>query len=632
MLYLKKVMPAATFVLVCVVGILAFQNCSPQVFTVAESASTDLSGVSAVKIAAPGLCQSSGSLEFILNFEDSYKYECFDGTRQTKPVGALCTSGPAVVNFVLSPTAAQDCSQLKVCGISPREVSEIVSEASGVRRFKYKYDNLPMGCAGQLKVTKKAVVASATGVPTTQNIPIDIPLASCRVCGDGITKTCGTCPATATPTHGGWSAWVNQGLCSRTCGGGLQNQTRTCTNPAPANGGAACTGPSSQQIACNTHACPTTQPVNGGWSPWVDQSACSKTCGGGTKTQARTCSNPYPANGGANCSGPTTQQVSCNSQACAGVVLIFSKTPDGPAAPAFSVGEMLYGRVTGVGANNGYSCMDIVGSTNNCVSVANFTKMPNSDWYFDGAQWRGSLRLGAEWANKTFKGYWHNSTTVQTGSAQFSVAAVAVNGICGSVANTCAVGSVIPQGDSNSNGYIQSTWTCQGQNGGANSGTCSATKFYVTPGEHCDVAGNWGWRTRTQTCPAGMYPVHPNEVGGCPAGYTTSTTETDRDFRTLQIWDGSYYPSYVSFATAGMGCWRKGAGIPAADEMCSLICKPGAPKRVWTCQRMAYYSGGNDSQDPSSGPSSTCVCRDNFGSNRMIESLPATGACQVPND
>ena len=54
---------------------------------------------------------------------------------------------------------------------------------------------------------------------------------------------------------------------------------------------------------------PPPPPVNGGWSAW---SACSASCGG---IQTRTCTNPYPANGGAECSGPSTQ--SCAAcQAC----------------------------------------------------------------------------------------------------------------------------------------------------------------------------------------------------------------------------------------------------------------------------------------------------------------------------
>jgi hypothetical protein len=54
---------------------------------------------------------------------------------------------------------------------------------------------------------------------------------------------------------------------------------------------------------------PYSTPVNGGWA-W---SACSASCGGGTQT-AVSCTNPPPSNGGASCSGPTTQ--SCNTQDC----------------------------------------------------------------------------------------------------------------------------------------------------------------------------------------------------------------------------------------------------------------------------------------------------------------------------
>lgn len=54
---------------------------------------------------------------------------------------------------------------------------------------------------------------------------------------------------TTSPVNGGWSDWST---CSVTCGGGTQ--TRTCTNPAPANFGADCTGSASQ--ACNTDPCP----------------------------------------------------------------------------------------------------------------------------------------------------------------------------------------------------------------------------------------------------------------------------------------------------------------------------------------------------------------------------------------
>ena len=55
---------------------------------------------------------------------------------------------------------------------------------------------------------------------------------------------------------GGWSdddAWSE---CSADCGGGIQTRTRTCTNPAPANGGADCVGEATETQNCNTDPCP----------------------------------------------------------------------------------------------------------------------------------------------------------------------------------------------------------------------------------------------------------------------------------------------------------------------------------------------------------------------------------------
>ena len=56
---------------------------------------------------------------------------------------------------------------------------------------------------------------------------------------------------------GGYGTWKNVGSCSQTCGEGLQEQTRSCDNPKPQHGGAQCQGDSSQQISCNLGPCPS---------------------------------------------------------------------------------------------------------------------------------------------------------------------------------------------------------------------------------------------------------------------------------------------------------------------------------------------------------------------------------------
>jgi len=104
------------------------------------------------------------------------------------------------------------------------------------------------------------------------------------------------CQSSPLPTDGGWSDWSTK---DNTCGiSGVQ--TRTCTNPTPMNGGAQCVG-SSTKTYTNAQCTPT--PIDGGWSDW---SIRNNTCGI-SGVQTRTCTNPTPMNGGAQCVGPSTQ-------------------------------------------------------------------------------------------------------------------------------------------------------------------------------------------------------------------------------------------------------------------------------------------------------------------------------------
>ena len=63
--------------------------------------------------------------------------------------------------------------------------------------------------------------------------------------------------------------------------------------------------------------------VDGGWSEWTNLMECTKTCGGGTLSQSRTCTNPNPANGGEACLGDDRQMnVPCMTQECPGKLRI----------------------------------------------------------------------------------------------------------------------------------------------------------------------------------------------------------------------------------------------------------------------------------------------------------------------
>ena len=59
-----------------------------------------------------------------------------------------------------------------------------------------------------------------------------------------------------TIVDGKWTVWRGWSVCTRTCGGGVQGRSRSCTNPPPAFGGAQCTGVNEQTRSCNEEPCP----------------------------------------------------------------------------------------------------------------------------------------------------------------------------------------------------------------------------------------------------------------------------------------------------------------------------------------------------------------------------------------
>ena len=162
---------------------------------------------------------------------------------------------------------------------------------------------------------------------------------------------------------GGWSSYT-ESVCSASCGGGIKTFTRTCTNPIPQNGGANCVGSSSYTQSCNTHSCSI--PMNGGWSSYTE-SACSATCGGGIKTFTRTCTNPTPQNGGANCVGNPSYTQTCNTHACSSDLFNFVATSKSDCEGSISTRFSGKTGICVVGGGCGISC----GKPSNTCQSAN---------------------------------------------------------------------------------------------------------------------------------------------------------------------------------------------------------------------------------------------------------------------
>ena len=61
----------------------------------------------------------------------------------------------------------------------------------------------------------------------------------------------------ASLVDGNWSDWDDWSDCPVTCGGGVQERTRTCTNPPAQFGGEPCPGESEETRPCKENPCPS---------------------------------------------------------------------------------------------------------------------------------------------------------------------------------------------------------------------------------------------------------------------------------------------------------------------------------------------------------------------------------------
>lgn len=57
--------------------------------------------------------------------------------------------------------------------------------------------------------------------------------------------------------HGSWSSWSGWTSCSHVCGTGSQERSRSCSRPAPSNGGRYCQGSAREKQLCNKQLCPS---------------------------------------------------------------------------------------------------------------------------------------------------------------------------------------------------------------------------------------------------------------------------------------------------------------------------------------------------------------------------------------
>lgn len=91
-----------------------------------------------------------------------------------------------------------------------------------------------------------------------------------------------SCNTKACPVNCKWTEWGRWMPCPLSCGSGHSHRARSY-DPHPSNGGVACKGAHMELVECNTHHCP----INCVYEDWLDWGLCSQSCAGGMRTRLR---------------------------------------------------------------------------------------------------------------------------------------------------------------------------------------------------------------------------------------------------------------------------------------------------------------------------------------------------------
>jgi len=120
------------------------------------------------------------------------------------------------------------------------------------------------------------------------------------------------CNVHACPVHCKVTEWRTVGNCSQPCDGGIMTEVRKIVQQA-SYGGKPCPQSVERQVACNTHPCHGTDCRV---SDWINDGSCTRKCGGGLQKQYRVV-RTHATFGGIPCNTFSyTRQVVCNPTPC----------------------------------------------------------------------------------------------------------------------------------------------------------------------------------------------------------------------------------------------------------------------------------------------------------------------------
>ncbi len=183
---LKRSSIFVPFTIAALLVVFGFQNCARPEFSfdvASRSVALD------VKSSQAPICGEENLFSVDIAINDHEKFHCLDETKLSKDVteGAVCESGPVVKAFQVMSKVPQDCERTTMCGVAP--VSTEKKYEDGKIVYTLKYQNLPLGCEGKVKVIKTESLL----VESEQQVNVEVP--ACSYCQFESKYTCGYCNA-----------------------------------------------------------------------------------------------------------------------------------------------------------------------------------------------------------------------------------------------------------------------------------------------------------------------------------------------------------------------------------------------------------------------------------------------------
>lgn len=128
---------------------------------------------------------------------------------------------------------------------------------------------------------------------------------------EGDEEDLGRCNDVDCPLDCQWGDWTSWSDCTASCDGGVRQREKPVILEANAQGHACSLEDGVEVGECNTQRCSR----DCEWSDWADWGACTVSCSGGQKARTRGVKIPA-VEGGADCSGDASEEMSCNLRAC----------------------------------------------------------------------------------------------------------------------------------------------------------------------------------------------------------------------------------------------------------------------------------------------------------------------------